>query len=125
MTHVDYILTLLPDFCWQTSFEILTMIEQEDDKLEGNVLCCILRALHLDGLVMRRPFKRHYTGELIKSPSGWRSSPIWEYKGVSRDDRHVEIMIDKHRTGRLPYKCHLDPTLKSRRSVLNVAGANP
>lgn len=54
----DLILTHVPDFCWQTSFEILTMLEQVDEDLGWDNLRVRLHQLHKDGLIERRSYTK-------------------------------------------------------------------
>lgn len=113
----------MPNFCWQTTTELLTMLEPEDDTITIWSLRSTLYIMHVRGYIHRRPFKRHWNFELLKTPVG--TYGLWgtyEYRNRARGE-FVEIMVDRNHPYQVKY---YQPKFSSRRrSILNVAPQRP
>ena len=61
------ILEIMPDFCWQTAFEILTAYELLDEVTEVLPACVMIILLRLikKGKIKRRKIYRSHTGFLV------------------------------------------------------------
>ena len=66
----------LPDFCWQTSYDILLMLEQADidSVFDYNAVKTILCSLIRSGFVVKRKFSTNAAPK-----KGSRISPRYEY----------------------------------------------
>lgn len=59
----------LPDFAWQTSYEILTMLEVVDEDISENALKVLLHALWKKKLLDRKTVTRY-----LISRGSWKTS---------------------------------------------------
>lgn len=76
LSTCELIFQYLPDYCWQTSFEILTMIEQIYEDISPNTLYVTLHHMRTNNLVdARMPIRL--------SPKGAGPNPKWEYKLIN------------------------------------------
>lgn len=66
------VFSLLPDFCWQTKDEIITMMEYYNENLNEDSIVTILMLLSKCGFVEKRPIKNP-----IPTKAAYR---IFEYK---------------------------------------------
>jgi hypothetical protein len=71
---------LVPSFCWQTAYEILTMLELVDDTIESGLVSVVLHDMSRKGIVQSRPIVTpRYAGQICAI----RASPrgvLLEYK---------------------------------------------
>jgi len=60
MTLTRYIYTILPDFCWQTAFEVLTMVESDKEWEDSESRAVYMAVMNLArrGKIWRREIHR-------------------------------------------------------------------
>ena len=60
MTLTRFIYNVMPDFCWQTAFEVLTMVECEKkwEDAESSTVYMAVMSLARRGKLLRREIKR-------------------------------------------------------------------
>lgn len=65
----------IPDFCWQTAQEILSMLEQIDEDIPENSVCVTLARMHIEGVVLSRPVINFFKKGPGVSPREYRTNP--------------------------------------------------
>lgn len=100
-SRIVRLLEVMPEFCWQTTYEILTMFEQIDDDVLPNSLKTLLYLLHKNGYLDRRPALKHHEGELIESNGRFGNWHTHEYKRCGPAPVHIKFDTSHERVYRI------------------------
>ena len=85
----------LPDFCWQTTFEIMRMLEQYDieSTITYDSVKCVISHLVADGLVLRRRLPKRLIPSTRRTLEASQVPPTFEYR---RNPKWSRECLKKH-----------------------------
>lgn len=92
----DLLFAYLPDFCWQTAYEILLMLEQVDEDVDERSFYLELNKMVKTGYIHIRPNPRNIFGlapNRIGSagfPAQYIKSPSWTQRCVVKKHKYPE-----------------------------------
>lgn len=89
---INMVVRVMPDFCWQTAYEILTMAEIENERLEYETLKAYLSKLLKKKAIEAREYESRACGE--NERGGYKK---FEYKRInSIPSLHGRLHIPNH-----------------------------